>query len=75
MSWQRGQGFGTGRGQPLAAMGLAALLAANKPLVEQQLREGLRQLENVPSDIDALAFAAGVARYGAIEGELGPRPL
>ncbi len=64
-----------GSGQrPLPAMTAAALLASNKALLAgsaqaaiAQLQETLRtQLNQVPDDIDWLAFQAGAAKYAAM---------
>lgn len=54
-----------GQGRPLAAMTAAVLAASQKPLVEQGLREVMKGLEQIPGDIDWLAFQAGVQRYAA----------
>lgn len=69
MSWQHGQPFEQfsgrlrGQGRPLAAMTAAVLAASQKPLVEQSLRQVMQGLEQIPGDIDWMAFQAGVQRY------------
>jgi len=80
MSWQSSQAFAagirtgvSGGTRPLPAMTAAALLASQKAVVGgglqaalQQLQEALRtQLNQIPDDIDWLAFQAGVAKYAA----------
>lgn len=73
MSWRAGQHLQdgksrvSGQGRPLAAMTAAVLGAAQKPFVEQGLKELLRSMERVPGDIDWMAFSAGVQRYAAQE--------
>jgi len=42
---------------------MAAMLASNRPMMEQTVQNVLRELEKVPGDIDMLQFQAGVARY------------
>lgn len=67
MSWQYGQQFGRafGQGRPLAAMNAAVLAASQKPFAEQALREMLKGLDQIPADVDWMAFQQGLARYGA----------
>lgn len=69
MSWRPGQQHGAansrlnGQGRPLAAMSAAVLAASQKPFIEQNLKEMLRGMEQVPGDIDWIAFQMGMQRY------------
>ncbi len=67
MSWHTGQqqGHPFGHTRPLGIMGMAAFMAANKPLMEQAALQLMREMEKVPADIDLMQFQAGVARYAA----------
>ena len=44
-------------------MGMAALMASNKPLMEQFAQDIQRKLAEVPTDINLMDFHSGVARY------------
>lgn len=71
MSWRAGQYSGqansrlNGQGRPLAAMSAAVLAASQKPMIEQNLKELLRGMDQVPSDIDWIAFQLGMQRYAS----------
>ncbi len=46
-------------------MSTAALLATNRPLLEQTLQNLMQQVEQIPTDINWPEFQAGLARYTA----------
>ena len=50
---------------PLVAMSAAAMLATNRPLLEQTVTNLLQSIKDIPTDIDWLQFQTGVARYAA----------
>lgn len=50
---------------PLAAMSTAAMLATNRPLLEQTLQNLMQQVEQIPTDINWQEFQSGIARYAA----------
>lgn len=52
-------------GKPLAAMTAAVMAATQKPALEQALKSVMDGLQNIPSDINWVAFQQGVARYTA----------